>query len=574
MSSGTSPKKTRENEEEEVTSEPMTPTSPLPLPKVTIGEFTASDTQKVKIPSVRSATSPKINARKTPAMSSMSPVKTEKKLSAEDEEKRKSLLVDEFYDGTIAIEESKTKTEPGSGKKYTMFVITVKLTCGLSWTVEHRYNDFYKLNQSLKNQLNTIKELKFPPKIWFGNLARATVENRRQRLEAYLAALMNFRPRPMLLHGFLEFEEHTKSMDRTNGKVSVEDFELLKVVGKGSFGKVFLVRFLRNDKVYAMKVLRKTMVKRRKQVEHTRAERRIMGAINYPFIVKLRYAFQTSTNLYFVTDYMKGGELFFHLKRKRTFNEGITRFYAAELVLALSHLHSQNVVYRDLKPENILLDERGHIQITDFGLSKDNVSEPTGATTFCGTPEYLAPETILTRHKKTGYGQPVDWWSFGTLVFEMLTGWPPFYHKNIKTMCERILKAPLVFPERPKVSSEAKDMIRQLLRRDPAKRIKSEALKNHPFFAKIDWDKLEKKQVTPPFVPVTSHSEDVRYFDTTFTREIPTLPLGRPPDSNRKDDDFDNFTFEGDDETPTDNASSLANAWAFESSDMGSVKGR
>lgn len=530
----------------------------------------------------------------------------------------KSKLDPEFFDGTIKISESKTRVEKDSGRKYTTFVITVKLKLGLSWTVEHRYNDFYELNQTLKKQLNKIRELHFPKKIWFGNLARATVESRRKALEAYLCALMNFRPRPVDLHGFLEFEEHTKTLDRTSGKVSVEDFELLKVVGKGSFGKVFLVRFLRNGKIYAMKVLRKTMVKRRKQVEHTRAERRIMGAINYPFVVKLRYAFQTATNLYFVTDYCKGGELFFHLKRVRTFNETLTRFYAAELVLAISHLHSQNVVYRDLKPENILLDETGHIQITDFGLSKDGVSEPTGAKTFCGmwcvmvernfslfllilrlydiflpfsslihannnnndthththtgTPEYLAPETILTRHKKSGYGRAVDWWSFGTLVFEMLTGWPPFYHKNIKTMCEKILKAPLVFPERPVVSKEAKDMIRRLLERDPAKRITSEELKKHVFFQSVNWEKLERKEVTAPFIPMCSSSDDVRYFDVAFTREVPRLPSGRP--LPKEEDEFDDFTFEGSEESMPngDNASTIKKAWALESSDMGSGK--
>jgi len=453
-----------------------------------------------------------------------------------------------------------------------MFIISVKLTCGLSWTVEHRYSDFYRLNQKLKDQLHAIRELKFPPKIWFGTLQRATVESRRTQLEAYMNALMNFRPRPEKLHEFLEFEDHTKSLDRATGKVSVEDFELLKVVGKGSFGKVFLVRFLRNGQVYAMKVLRKTLVKRRKQVEHTRAERRIMGNINYPFVVKLRYAFQTATNLYFVTDYCKGGELFFHLKRVRTFNERLTRFYAAELVLALSHLHSQSVVYRDLKPENILLDEQGHIKVTDFGLSKDGVSDPTGATTFCGTPEYLAPETILTRHKKTGYGHAVDWWSFGTLVYEMLTGWPPFYHKNIKIMCERILKAPLVFPERPAVSDDARDMIRRLLERDPAKRITSAQLKAHPFFESIDWEKLERKEIKPPFIPVCTGSDDVRYFDVAFTREIPRLPKSRPQDAAAAadDDDFDNFTFDGEED---DTKPSLSKSpWAFESSDMGSVR--
>ena len=180
--------------------------------------------------------------KNTPVMPLRKEVSKEKKLD------------EEFYDGTIQIAESKTRVEKDTGKKYTTFVITVKLSCGLSWTVEHRYNDFYKLNQTLKKQLKKISELHFPKKIWFGNLARATVESRRKTLEAYLCALMNFQPRPVDLHGFLEFEEHTKTLDRNSGKVTVEDFELLKVVGKGSFGKVFLVRFLRNGNIYAMKV--------------------------------------------------------------------------------------------------------------------------------------------------------------------------------------------------------------------------------------------------------------------------------------------------------------------------------
>jgi serum/glucocorticoid-regulated kinase 2 len=172
------------------------------------------------------------------------------------------------------------------------------------------------------------------------------------------------------------------------GEVNVDDFELLKVLGKGSFGKVFLVRMLLTGQVYAMKVLKKSDVVRRRQVEHTKAERRIMGAIDHPFIVSLRFAFASADKLYMITDYCKGGELFFHLKKFRTFPEAMVRFFAAELVCALSHLHSLDVVYRDLKPENVLLDENGHIHITDFGLSKDEVSEVNrGATTFCGTPE-------------------------------------------------------------------------------------------------------------------------------------------------------------------------------------------
>lgn len=175
------------------------------------------------------------------------------------------------------------------------------------------------------------------------------------------------------------------------GEVGPDDFELLKVLGKGSFGKVFLVRMLLTGQVYAMKVLKKSDVVRRRQVEHTKAERRIMGAIDHPFIVSLRFAFASADKLFLVTDYCRGGELFFHLKKFRTFPEAMVRFFAAELVCALGHLHSLDVVYRDLKPENVLLDAAGHVHLTDFGLSKDEVSDPRGATTFCGTPEYLAP---------------------------------------------------------------------------------------------------------------------------------------------------------------------------------------
>ncbi len=163
------------------------------------------------------------------------------------------------------------------------------------------------------------------------------------------------------------------------------------------------------------------------------AERRIMGGIDHPFVVALRFAFQTADKLYMVTDYCRGGELFFHLKKMRTFPEPMVRFFAAELVCALSHLHSLDIVYRDLKPENVLLDAEGHVHITDFGLSKDDVSDPRGATTFCGTPEYLAPEMLINRKSREGYGKAVDWWSLGTLIFEMLTGWPPFYDKNLRS---------------------------------------------------------------------------------------------------------------------------------------------
>ena len=352
------------------------------------------------------------------------------------------------------------------------------------------------------------------------------------------------------------------------GEVQIEDFELLKVLGKGSFGKVFLVRLIPTGQVYAMKVLKKSEVMRRKQVEHTKAERRIMGGVDHPFIVGLRFAFQTADKLYMVTDYCRGGELFFHLKKFRTFTEPMVKFFAAELVASLQHLHACHVVYRDLKPENVLLDEDGHVKLTDFGLSKEDVEDPRGATTFCGTPEYLAPEMLINRKSRQGYGKPVDWWSLGTLMYEMLTGWPPFYDKNLRKMCEQILRGQLTFPADCVASPELRDLIAALLRRDPATRLGNETatlpsppgtkaatadiqrevdgmdVRAHPFFVDIDWEALEARQVEPPFKPTMgAGADDISNFDATFTAEPAMLT---PPDTatlGSQAEDFGDFGF-------------------------------
>ena len=191
-------------------------------------------------------------------------------------------------------------------------------------------------------------------------------------------------------------------------RVGLREFVLLKVVGKGSFGKVMQVRKRDTGRIYAMKVLQKANIIRRNQVEHTRTERNVLSRIMHPFIVGLNFAFQTEDKLYFVLDYCAGGELFFHLGREGKFDEPRSRFYAAQIVLALEHLHKMSVIYRDLKPENVLLDHRGNVRITDFGLSKENVEAvDSGAHSFCGTPEYLAPEVL----NRSGHGRAVDWWS-------------------------------------------------------------------------------------------------------------------------------------------------------------------
>jgi len=326
-------------------------------------------------------------------------------------------------------------------------------------------------------------------------------------------------------------------------KITKDDFELLTVIGKGSFGKVMQVRKKDDGKIYAMKVLRKEAIIARKQVTHTKAEKSILQKIQHPFIVQLHFAFQTKDKLYMILDYVNGGELFFHLKKEGRFQENRVRFYAAEIVCALAHLHSLGIVYRDLKPENILLNAEGHITITDFGLSKQ-IKEDEGTHTFCGTPEYLAPEVL----KGQGHGIAVDWWSLGTLIYEMLTGLPPFYSQNINIMYQKILNGELRFPSY--VSAEAQSLLEGLLTREVEKRLGSgtdgsNEVKRHVFFNGIDWEKLEKKDVEPPFKPKVKSETDISQIDTAFTLEKPqdSLVENTLSDTVARENNFDGFTF-------------------------------
>ena len=288
---------------------------------------------------------------------------------------------------------------------------------------------------------------------------------------------------------------------RNSGKVNVKDFELLKVVGRGNFGKVMQVRKRDTQRIYAMKVLRKDAVIAADAVKHTLSESSVLRRINHPFIVNLKYAFQTKDKLYMILDYLNGGELFFHLSNVDRFTESRAKMYAAEIVLALGYLHENQIIYRDLKPENLLLDMQGHVCVTDFGLVKEGLPYGQLTYTFCGSPEYLAPEILQAK----GYGRAVDWWALGTFMYEMLEGLPPFYDDDISVMNCKILTQPLYFhPDH--FSKEAKDILRGLLERDPSKRLGSsregaEEIKRHPFFRDIDWDMLYHRKVEPEFKP-------------------------------------------------------------------------
>ncbi|XP_063564065.1 ribosomal protein S6 kinase alpha-2 isoform X6 [Gorilla gorilla gorilla] len=279
-----------------------------------------------------------------------------------------------------------------------------------------------------------------------------------------------------------------------------------------------------------MKVLKKATLKVRDRVR-SKMERDILAEVNHPFIVKLHYAFQTEGKLYLILDFLRGGDLFTRLSKEVMFTEEDVKFYLAELALALDHLHSLGIIYRDLKPENILLDEEGHIKITDFGLSKEAIDHDKRAYSFCGTIEYMAPEVVNRR----GHTQSADWWSFGVLMFEMLTGSLPFQGKDRKETMALILKAKLGMPQF--LSGEAQSLLRALFKRNPCNRLGAgidgvEEIKRHPFFVTIDWNALYRKEIKPPFKPAVGRPEDTFHFDPEFTARTPTDSPGVPPSAN------------------------------------------
>ncbi|XP_034535921.1 ribosomal protein S6 kinase alpha-2-like isoform X2 [Notolabrus celidotus] len=366
--------------------------------------------------------------------------------------------------------------------------------------------------------------------------------------------------------GFCQLEEDSilKEIDISHHvkegceKADPSQFQLLKVLGQGSYGKVFLVRKIRGadrGQLYAMKVLKKATLKVRDRVR-SKMERDILAEVNHPFIVKLHYAFQTEGKLYLILDFLRGGDLFTRLSKEVMFTEEDVKFYLAELALALDHLHSLGIIYRDLKPENILLDEEGHIKITDFGLSKEAIDHDKRAYSFCGTIEYMAPEVVNRR----GHTQSADWWSFGVLMFEMLTGSLPFQGKDRKETMALILKAKLGMPQF--LSPEVQSLLRALFKRNPANRLGAgpdgvEEIKRHRFFASIDWTRLYKKEMRPPFKPTVGRPEDTFHFDPEFTSRTPTDSPGIPPSANTHQL-FRGFSFVAQNQNPESSVATVA----------------
>jgi len=292
--------------------------------------------------------------------------------------------------------------------------------------------------------------------------------------------------------------------------LSLSDFDVKRTLGTGSFGRVLLAQHRKTGVFYALKKLKKSEVIRLKQVEHTNNERSLLQHTHgHPFLVQLIATTQDYSHLYLLMEYVGGGELFSLLRKVKTLPVFVAQFYAAQVVLAFEHLHAQNILYRDLKPENILINADGNIKLVDFGFAKV-VSDQTW--TLCGTPDYLAPEIILG----AGYGRAVDYYALGVLIYEMLAGFPPFYHENHMKLYDNIINTEIRFA--PSFDPQARDLVLRLTGKNPSMRLGVlaggiEDIKRHPWFHEVDWSRLLQQHIRPPYRPRLANAGDCSNFD-------------------------------------------------------------
>uniref|UniRef100_A0A8B9J8X6 Protein kinase C n=1 Tax=Astyanax mexicanus TaxID=7994 RepID=A0A8B9J8X6_ASTMX len=323
-------------------------------------------------------------------------------------------------------------------------------------------------------------------------------------------------------------------------KFTLEEFTLHKMLGKGSFGKVFLGELKATGQFYAVKALKKDVVLMDDDVECTMVERRVLSlAWEHPFLTHLYCTFQTKENLFFVMEYLNGGDLMFHIQSCHRFDLVRSTFYAAEIICGLQFLHSKGIVYRDLKLDNILLDFDGHIKIADFGMCKENMLGDVRTSTFCGTPDYIAPEILLGQK----YGTSVDWWSFGVLLYEMLIGQSPFHGHDEEELFQSIRTDDPCYPRW--LTRDARDILIKLFVREPERRLGIKGnIRQHSFFRDTDWNALEKRQVEPPFRPTVKSASDCSNFDKEFINEKPRLSSADRTLINSMDQTmFKNFSF-------------------------------
>ncbi|KAJ7373789.1 Serine/threonine-protein kinase Sgk1 [Desmophyllum pertusum] len=469
----------------------------------------------------------------------------------------------------VSVPDSETLSSEKS-KRFTVYKVLVKLPDGRSYFIFRRYNEFYNLYEKIKKVFPELN-IKLPGKRRLGNnFDPEFIKMRREGLNEFTSKIISHpnaiehpdvrlflsldNPKNAQVNvdaeqfGADEADSLAKDLnkidlgDSYNQKAKPSDFLFLKVIGKGSFGKVFLAKNKQEDQFYAIKVLNKAAIRKRNEAKHIMAERNVLLMnVKHPFLVGLHYSFQTRDKLYFVLDYVNGGELFFHLQKKDTFQN-------QEIASAIGYLHSLQIIYRDLKPENILLDHKGHVVLTDFGLCKEGI-EPSGTTsTFCGTPEHQK----FFGNRSTD--KTVDWWCLGAVLYEMMYGLPPFYSRDTAEMYDNILHKPLRL--RTNISASARNVLEGLLQKDRSKRLgvagenDFEAIKNHPFFRSIDWQLLYDRKVEPPYNPNVTGQLDLRHFDPEFVREPVPGSVGKSADSaflsasvDDPDDAFVGFTY-------------------------------
>jgi len=312
-------------------------------------------------------------------------------------------------------------------------------------------------------------------------------------------------------------------------QVNLADFQMTRTLGVGSFGRVKFSKYKQDGKYYAVKFMKKHEIIKLKQVDHINNEKRLMAQIDYPFVVNMMGYTKDDRFVYIVMECIGGGELFTHLRRARKFSDEISKFYAAQVAGAFAHCHSKNIIHRDLKPENILMCQNGYSKLTDFGFAK--IIEPgTRTYTLCGTPEYIAPEVLLNK----GHGKPVDWWTLGILIYEMIVGQPPFCDEDPMGIYQKILAGKIYFPKY--FDKNAKALVKKLLTADLSKRYGnlkdgSDDILKHKWFSSLDWQKLEKLEVPAPYKPTMKDETDVSNFeDIPDSTELPpTVTASQDP---------------------------------------------